>query len=260
MSNKIHKIIPVPALNDNYIWTIVHPETQQAIIVDPGEAEPVLQTIKADHLKLTAILITHHHWDHTNGIGEILNRYPVPVYGPLKDNVSNCDHPLKEGDHIKFPKMALEFEVLGIPGHTLGHIAYLTRDWVFTGDTLFGAGCGRLFEGTPDQLYHSLMTLSKLDSKTKVFCGHEYTAENLRFAENVEIDNYDLQKRIADTQALISEGLPTLPSTIGLENQTNPFLRCHLPVIQEAVEAYCGQPLADTVAVFAALRRWKDEF
>lgn len=260
MPHKTHHIIPVSALNDNYIWTIVHPDSKQAVVVDPGEAEPVLQTLKDNKLELAAILITHHHWDHTNGIAELIKKFKVPVYGPLKDNVSGCDHPLKEGDTVMLAKLELKFEVLEIPGHTLGHIAYLGHGWVFTGDTLFTGGCGRLFEGTPDQLYHSLSRLAELDPETKVYCGHEYTTANLQFAENVEMDNLNLQQRISDTQSQLTKGLPTVPSTIGLERQTNPFLRCDLPNVRDAVIAFCGQPLADQVAVFAALRRWKDEF
>ena len=257
---KIHKIIPVSALNDNYIWTIVHLRSQQAVIIDPGEAAPVLDRLKKEQVQLVAILITHHHWDHTNGIAEIVNKYKVPVYGPAKDNVVGCDYPLYEGDRVELPHVELKFDVIEIPGHTLGHIAYLGHGWAFTGDTLFTAGCGRLFEGTPEQLYHSLTRLADLDPQTLIYCAHEYTTANLRFAENVELDNLNLQQRISDTELRRAERLPSVPATIALERQTNPFLRCHLPSLQQAAEAYCGQPLADKVAVFAALRRWKDEF
>ncbi len=254
-----HNIIAIPALNDNYIWMIVHPRTQQAMIVDPGEATPVLQVLKEYNINLAAILITHHHWDHTNGIEEIIARHKAPVYAPLKDNVANGDHPIKGGDEVEIPTMELKFQVIDIPGHTVGHVAYQRHQWAFTGDTLFTGGCGRIFEGTPDELYHSLCSLAELPLETHVYCGHEYTAANLRFAELVDPNNLILQKRIIETDRLRSRGLPTVPSTIALELQTNPFLRCHLPEIQAAVGNYCGEPLADTVAVFAALRRWKDE-
>ena len=255
-----HDIIAIPALHDNYIWMITHPEAQQAIIFDPGEAAPVLQILDDYHLHLTAILITHHHWDHTNGIEAIIDKHKVPVYAPSKDNVKYADHPLKGGDHIEIPSVQLSFDILDIPGHTNGHIAYLGDQWVLTGDTLFTGGCGRIFEGTPDQLYHSLQQLAKLAPTKRIYCGHEYTASNLRFALAVEPNNLKLKERIRETDKLRTRGMPTVPSTIGLELQTNPFLRCHLESVSEAVKAYCKQPSADTVAVFAALRRWKDEF
>ncbi|OGT49143.1 MAG: hydroxyacylglutathione hydrolase [Gammaproteobacteria bacterium RIFCSPHIGHO2_12_FULL_41_15] len=255
-----HQIIAIPALHDNYIWAIVHAKSRCALVIDPGEAEPVLHWLKDQQLQLIAILITHHHWDHTNGIPDLLQTYPVPVYAPAKDTVTHCTHPVKEGDTVSLPKMALCFNVLKIPGHTLGHIAYQEKLWVFTGDTLFTGGCGRLFEGTPDQLYHSLDKLAHLSPKIRVYCGHEYTVNNLSFALQVEPNNFNLKRRAAEAERTRANGFPTVPSTLGLELRTNPFLRCHLPEIQRAVEMYCGQPLADTVAVFAALRRWKDEF
>lgn len=254
-----HNIIAIPALNDNYIWMIVHPVTQQAVIVDPGEAHSVLQVLAEQQLTLAGILITHHHWDHTNGIEEIIAAHKVPVYAPLKDNVANSDHPVKGGDQIEIPALELRFSVLDVPGHTRGHIAYTGHSWAFTGDTLFTGGCGRIFEGTPDELYHSLCQLAELPQETRVYCGHEYTAANLRFAALVEPDNLTLLQRIADTDRLRTRSMPSVPATIAVELQTNPFLRCHLPAVQQAVTSYCGQPLADTVAVFAGLRRWKDE-
>lgn len=253
-------ILAIPALNDNYIWMIVHPGNQKAILVDPGESNVALDVLKKQKLSLAAILITHHHWDHTNGIKGILDVYPAPVFGPKKDDIPECDHPLLDGERIKLPEIDIEYRIIEIPGHTKGHIAYHGHDAVFTGDTLFTGGCGRLFEGTPDQLYHSLSTLAQLDPKTRVYCGHEYTTANLRFAKVIEPNNIALQQRIANTNKLHSRRLPTVPSTIKLELQTNPFLRCHLPSVQEKVEHYCGHLLADNVATFAALRRWKDTF
>lgn len=253
-------ILAIPALNDNYIWMIVHPTKQTAIIVDPGESKPVLEFLKTHKIDLSAILITHHHWDHTNGIEGILKEYTVPVYGPENDNIPLCDHPLKGQDQLKLPEMEVEYSIIDIPGHTKGHIAYHGHNCLFTGDALFTGGCGRLFEGTPDQLYHSLATLAKLDPETHVYCGHEYTGANLRFAEAIEPENLILQQRISDTEKLQTRGIPTVPSTIKLELQTNPFLRCHLPSVQNKVEMYCGYPLADNAAIFAALRRWKDTF
>jgi hydroxyacylglutathione hydrolase len=255
-----HQIFAIPALNDNYIWAIAHPEKKSVVIVDPGEATPVLDFLTREQLTLEAILITHHHWDHTNGIPEILAVAEVPVYASAREDVSFCDQPLTEKDIVKIPRTELEFKVIEVPGHTRGHVAYVGQGWVFTGDTLFTGGCGRLFEGVPDQLYHSLLTLAELPPDTQVYCGHEYTKKNLDFALVVDPTNNKLKQRISQTQAILAQGLPTVPATIELERQTNPFLRCHEPAIQQAAMAYCGHALADNVAVFAALRRWKDEF
>ena len=255
-----HNILAIPALNDNYIWTIVHSKNRRAVIVDPGEAEPVLNLFKQQNLALTAILVTHHHWDHTNGIQRIIEKYPVPIYGPLKDAIPLCDYPLNDGDMVELPEVELTFKVLEMPGHTLGHIVYWGHQCVYTGDTLFTAGCGRIFEGSPDQFYHSLMKLASLDPQTRIYCGHEYTDKNLRFAEIVEPNNPKLKRRIIKTRQKLSQNQPTPPSTIQLELETNPFLRCHEKSIQQRVQKYYGYPLANTVAIFAALRRWKNEF
>ncbi len=256
----IHNIIAMPAFNDNYIWTIVHPDNHHCIVVDPGEASSLLQLCQDQSLNLSGILITHKHWDHINGIKGLLNTYSIPVYAPIKDQVPFCDHPIKGGDTITFPELELQFSVMDIPGHTNGHVAYLSQNWVFTGDTLFAGGCGRLFEGTPDQLYHSLQNLAALDPNTHVYCGHEYTEKNLTFAQLVEPNNEALSARLDEVQQKRAQGIPTLPSTIALEQQTNPFLRCQVRTIQERAQEYAGDTLADEVAVFAALRRWKDEF
>ncbi|ACJ19791.1 hydroxyacylglutathione hydrolase [Coxiella burnetii] len=255
-----HNILAIPALNDNYIWTIVHPQKQAAVIIDPGEAKPVLDFLKQQKLNLAAILVTHHHWDHTNGIQGILQKHPAPVYGSVESAIPFCDHPIVDGQTFSIPYAELTFNVLAIPGHTLDHVAYYADQWVYTGDTLFAGGCGRIFEGSPDQFYHSLQKLASLDPTTRVYCGHEYTGKNLEFAETVEPDNPKLKQRIVETGQKASQNLPTLPSTLQVELDTNPFLRCHQKNIQRRVQEYCGYPLADTVAVFAALRRWKDEF
>ena len=253
-------ILAIPALHDNYIWAIVHPRKKCAVIVDPGESKPVLEFLQQKALTLEAILITHHHWDHTRGIEGLLKAYPVPVYAPAKDDVVFCDHPVTGGDQVILPSPELAFNVIDIPGHTMGHVAYWGHGLVFTGDTLFTGGCGRIFEGTPDQLYHSLGQLAQLDSKTLIYCGHEYTKKNLAFAAIIEPHNNKLMQRINHAETTLNQGLPTVPSTLELELQTNPFLRCQEPQVQQAAVTYCGQALADNVAVFAALRRWKDEF
>lgn len=255
-----HTIFAIPALNDNYIWAIAHPKKQTAIIIDPGETKPILEALKQRDLRLTAILLTHYHWDHTNGVLGLLKTQPVPVYGPLKDLIPLCDHPIKGGDRLTLSSVDLTFTILSVPGHTLDHIAYYGHQLVFTGDTLFSGGCGRIFKGSPDQLYRSLLKLAALPADTQVYCGHEYTKKNLKFAKMVDPKNYKLKKRITETEQKLNQNLPTLPSTIQLELDTNPFLRCHKKSIQKGLKEYCGYPLTDTVAVFAALRRWKNKF
>ena len=252
------RITPIPAFKDNYIWLIENTDNACCAVVDPGDASPVLDALSERKLQCVAIIATHHHWDHTGGIAELLTHVDVPVYGPAHDGIMEVSVPLSEGDQFAIDELNLRFNVLDIPAHTRGHIAVYTSDFVFTGDTLFLAGCGRIFEGDATQMFHALQKILTLPEDTLVYCGHEYTSANLRFAETVEPDNFNLQQRIADTDKLRTRALPTVPSTIKLELQTNPFLRCHLPSVQEKVEQYCSHRLADNVAVFAALRRWKD--
>lgn len=228
------KIIPLPALKDNYIWTMI--DNQQAIIVDPGEAAPVLSYLQENNLQLIGIFITHHHGDHTHGLEEILNTVGnIPVYGSYKSQITFINHPVKEGDKITcgfFQCRAIE-----IPGHTLDHTAYYSNKdkLVFTGDTLFSAGCGRVFEGDPEMMFASLGKLKALPDDTKVYCGHEYTKANLQFAELAEPDNAAVKAKLAS----LPQGC-TLPSTIGDEKSFNPFLR------------------APSAKVFASLREWKN--
>lgn len=256
-------ITPIPALNDNYIWTIVHSGSREAIVVDPGQAEPVIHFLKEQKLKLSAILITHHHWDHTQGIEGLLrfaNTHELLIYGGALEPIPDCNRPLQQDDSIHFSNFDLTLRIMEIPGHTHGHIAYVGPHFVFTGDTLFTGGCGRLFEGTAAQMWHSLQLLAHLAPETLIYCGHEYTEANLEFAKHVEPNNSDLLKRIDKTRQLRSQGLPTVPSTLGLELKTNPFLRCSLPSVKLAVEHYCQRQLHHPVEVFGELRRWKDGF
>lgn len=255
-----HIILAIPALNDNYIWTIVHPKKKNAAVIDPGETKPILNLLAQQDLTLTAILLTHHHWDHTNGISGLLEKYLVPVYGPAEAMIPFCDHLIKGGDRLTLSSLDLTLNILSIPGHTLSHIAYYGHQLVFTGDTLFSGGCGRLLEGSPDQLYHSLLKLASLPFDTRVYCGHEYTKKNLEFAKMVDPNNLKLKKRIAETQQKIIQNLPILPPTLQLELDTNPFLRCHKKSIQKSLTEYHGYSLTDEIAFFAALRRWKDKF
>lgn len=255
----LHTILAIPALNDNYIWTIVHPSKRTAIVIDPGDSKPILKVLEQKGLTLTAILLTHHHWDHTNGIFSLLNKYPVLVYGPC-EHIPLCNHHVKDGDQISLQSTDLSFTVLSVPGHTLGHVAYYGHQSIFTGDTLFAGGCGRLFEGSPTQLYNSLLKLTALPSNTRLYCGHEYTKKNLEFAHVVEPNNITLKKRIIETQQVLDKKLPTLPSNLKLELDTNPFLRCHEKSIQQSVEQHYGCYFKDPISVFQALRKWKDEF
>lgn len=253
-------IEPIRALKDNYIWALIDNQRHTALIVDPGEAKPVMDFLKHHILSLQAILITHHHWDHTNGIQELVRAFNVPVYGSAHEQIANMTNPMREGSQVIISDFPITLDVLEIPCHTAGHIAYTAPGIVFTGDTLFGAGCGRLFEGTAQQMLSSLSKLAALPDETNVYCGHEYTLNNLRFAQTVEPTNAKIAERIARVTKLIDMGKPSLPSTIKEEKATNPFLRCDSPELIAKVEAHVEGKLDDKLAVFTALRKWKDEF
>ncbi|HHH36432.1 MAG TPA: hydroxyacylglutathione hydrolase [Gammaproteobacteria bacterium] len=248
--------IALPAFKDNYIWLLPGPDGT-ALVVDPGDAAPVLATLHTRHLALGAILVTHHHYDHVNGIEPLLDRFPVPVYGPA--TLALCDHPVAEGSSIS-PLPGLTLQVMETPGHTLDHLCYHGHGILFCGDTLFAGGCGRLFEGTAAQLYASLERLRALPDETLVHCAHEYTLSNLEFAARVEPDNAALMQRLEEVRAQRRRHEPTLPSSLGLEKRTNPFLRCHLPTVQAAASAFRGHELDSPEAVFAVIRYWKDTF
>ncbi|HXU93964.1 MAG TPA: hydroxyacylglutathione hydrolase [Gallionella sp.] len=254
-------IVALPALRDNYIW-IIH-DGRHALVVDPGEAAPALEFLAAHGLQPQAVLCTHRHADHTGGIAELRGVYNVPVYGrrhPLNPQIT---HELREGDRLVFDAPTIAFDILEIPGHLDDHIAFFAPEIspaiLFCGDVLFGAGCGRNFEGTPAQLHHSLQRLAALPDDTRVYCAHEYTEANLRFALSCEPDNPDVRRRIEDTRRLRAAGRPSLPSTIALEKATNPFLRCNTTGI---VRTLHQKGLANTseIAVFTALREWRNHF
>ena len=254
-------IHPIPAFYDNYIWMISHPESKEAVIVDPGQSQGVITALSTTGYTLKAILVTHHHHDHTGGIKSLAERYRAPIYGPANENIPACTHPLKEGDEVPLLSMNLVLRVMDIPGHTKGHIAYFGSGLLFCGDTLFGAGCGRIFEGTPAQMVQSLQKLSNLPPETKVYCAHEYTAANLRFAKLIEPENMDIKLRIKDTEVIRSQNKPTLPSTIAIEKLTNPFLRCDEPAVIKSAEKYANKRLQDEPnGVFTTIRQWKDKF
>ncbi len=255
-------IIPIPAFADNYVWLLR--EGCAAVVVDPGDAAPVQAYLDREGLDLAAIVATHHHGDHVGGIEALVARWPVPVYGPARETIPARTRALREGDGVVLDAFELELFVLDVPGHTAGHIAYTGRvadaPVLFCGDTLFAAGCGRIFEGTPAMMWTSLAKLAALDPATRVFCAHEYTLANLRFAAAVEPANAALARRQARDAALRKRGRPTVPSTIADELATNPFLRAGEPAVRAAAEAHAGRPLDGDVAVFAELRAWKNGY
>lgn len=254
------KIIQIPLLRDNYAYLLVCDKSKQAAVVDPSEAEPVLRRIEQEQVDLKAILNTHHHRDHTGGNEGILARHVADVYAHKSDahRVPGLSRPVDEGEQIQIGEM--KGKVLFIPGHTTGHVAYLFENNLFCGDTLFAAGCGRLFEGTPEQMHASLSKLRALPDNTKVYCGHEYTESNLRFALTVEPKNPKVVSRFERVQGLRSRGAPTVPSTIEEEKQTNPFLRWDSKEIQATVKSSRRDARLDPVSVFAAVRKMKDAF
>ena len=251
------QIIPIPAFEDNYIWLIN--QSENAIVVDPGDAVPVIAALKKYHLNLTTILITHHHGDHIDGVQTLLQHFPnARVYAPTLEQFAFNHTAVREGDQIE--ALELIFNVLEVPGHTLGHVAYFVKSsqapLLFCGDTLFGAGCGRLFEGTPAQMFASLKKLSQLPPETNVFCTHEYTLKNIQFALSVEPDNPHLIARKMDTERLIAAQKPSLPSTIALELATNPFLRCNLASIKLTL----NMPNASDLATFTKIRHLRNSY
>lgn len=249
------EIFPIPAFKDNYIWLLVR--DGRAAVVDPGDAAPVIARLEAQGLQLESILVTHHHDDHQGGVEELFERWHPRVFGPAEESITGCTDPLRGGETIGV--LGERVAVLPVGGHTRGHIAYHVRDALFCGDTLFGAGCGRLFEGTPAQMLASLTRLAALPGDTRVYCAHEYTEANLRFALAVEPRNTLLHERVERVAMTRAAGLPSVPSTLREEKETNPFLRCGEPDVITAAKAH-GAVDASLVNVFAAIRGWRNTF
>lgn len=306
------KILRITAFKDNYIWLLFNPHNHMALVVDPGNAKPVLNLLEQEKLQLIGILITHHHWDHTGGVLELVEKTQAPVYGGANEPIPGLTHPLREGDVLYFKELDLLFEIIDIPGHTLGHIAYYcanintdidtntnisinsnnayaghphinsnsnsnsnsnanvhtctyantnTKEQaVFTGDTLFTAGCGRLFEGTAEQMLSSLTKLKSLPPSTQVYCGHEYTLSNLQFAKQVEPENFAIEERVQEVQTLRAKGLATVPAPLSIELETNPFLRTEQPNVIKSIEQHFNTIFNSKSQIFLAIRQWKDHF
>lgn len=253
------KIEAIPILQDNYVWAIHNGQT--AILVDPGAAEPILTWLKQRDMTASAILVTHHHHDHVGGIAALLQQFAIPVYGPARGAVASL--PASAAEQQIFVGFDMTLKVIATPGHTADHVCYVLEaagsQHLFCGDTLFSCGCGRLFEGTPAQMYASLSQLAQLPASTLVYCAHEYTLENIDFALDVEPDNTELLARQRDSLALRKQGKATLPVALSVELASNPFLRCDLESVTVAAAQHVNMPLRPGVATFAAIRAWRDE-
>lgn len=255
-------VIRIPAFKDNYIWLLR--KGASAVVVDPGDARPVLEVLEREGLTLAAILITHHHADHQGGVVRLLEHHPVEVFGPEMESITALTRPLRGGEKITLDAIGEAFRVIAVPGHTLGHLAYCGSGCLFCGDTLFAGGCGRLFEGTPAQMYESLSRLAALPDETRVYCAHEYTETNLRFAVAVEPGNRHLRDRVNEVAVARAKAQATVPSTLALEKATNPFLRCGEPEVIGTARSRASllerEGPGCAADVFALLREWRNTF
>lgn len=253
------EIHPIPAFDDNYIWLLTEPPGRDAVVVDPGDAGPVLRTLDAEGLRLTAVLVTHHHGDHVGGLGELVRAFPeLTIIGPRDPRISALTRQVGEGDRVTPPGLNCQFTVWEVPGHTATHIAFVGEGLLFCGDTLFAAGCGRVFDGTFEQLSASLRRIAALAPETLCYCAHEYTLANLGFARWVEPDNAALLQRTHEAEAAQAAHRPTVPSSLAAEIATNPFLRTGESQVIASAERFAGRTLRGHAEVFSALRRWKD--
>lgn len=263
-------ITPVKAYSDNYIWVLQKENHPQVVVIDPGQSQPVLDYLEQQQLEPLAILVTHQHYDHTGGVAELLQHFPhLHVIGPYlnpSEKPLSIDLPIEklftwtvgEGDTVFIRELDLKLDVIAIPGHTLDHLAYIGDGIAFCGDTLFAAGCGRLFSGTAEMMTASLQRLAALPADTRLYCTHEYTVDNLGFAKWVEPENGDILERDEIELGKQQQGIVTLPTTVALESKTNPFIRLQQPAVKQAAETFAGQALQQDWQVFAALREWKD--
>ncbi len=256
-------ITGLPAFTTNYIWMLANTKNQTCYVVDPGDAEVVENACRQQQLTLAGILVTHHHADHTGGIAALLNNRDIPVYGPADENIPGLSHPLRDQD--TFNLLGVTWQVLATPGHTNGHLCYFAElehdnPVLFSGDTLFSAGCGRIFEGTHEQMLDSLTRLGTFPHNTLVFCAHEYTQTNLEFALSVEPKNRALQQRIREVSALRTLNQPSVPSLLSVERATNPFLRTANASVIAAASRYSGRSVKTNLDCFTIIRQWKDGF
>jgi len=257
----------IPAFSDNYIWLIAADNINSpgqadnaenmVVIIDPGTADPVIKCLQDNKLQPCAILVTHHCYDHTNGISALCQHYNLPVYGPANSIIPELSHPLHDNDEISLENN-LSFQVMATPGHTLDHLCYYRPGMLFSGDTLFSAGCGRIKEGSPAQMFKSLTRLANLPDNTQIFCTHEYTLANLKFAQQVEPENNNIKTRLAYIQQQRDEGQITLPSTMAEEHRSNPFLRCSEPSVMAAASRFAQRPVKGPEDTFKIIRFWKD--
>ncbi|MDY3197073.1 MAG: hydroxyacylglutathione hydrolase [Pseudomonadaceae bacterium] len=255
--------IALPAFQDNYIWLLTDDTSFKVTAVDPGDARPVISWLgRHPEYQLSTILLTHHHRDHTGGVLSLKAATQCRVLGPDNPTIDGIDRTLVDGDQINLAGQSIR--VIAVPGHTLDHIAFFCDDpqdpWLLSGDTLFAGGCGRVFEGTPEQMHDSLRRLAALPDDTTIYCTHEYTQANLRFAQAVEPENPDIRIRLEVVEDLRRDGQITLPTTLALEKRTNPFLRCAEPAVVEAASRQAGAEVSPGAETFAAIRAWKDIF
>jgi len=259
------KVSMIKAFSDNYIWAISSNIGKKMALVDPGDANVCIDFIEQHQMQLSSILITHHHADHVGGINKLVEycnskQWPLTIYGPESESIPHCNVALSESQTVKLTDLAFEFDIIALPGHTSGHIAYLSQDNLFCGDTLFSGGCGRVFEGTPRQMLSSLEKLSALPERTHVYCAHEYTQANLNFALTVEPGNSELVFYYNQVLKQREQGIATIPTSIMLEKKINPFLRCDKPSLMNSASEFSGEEVTDKLQTFTIVRAWKDNF